>query len=44
MLEIFIAALIYLGIIASEEQATQDLIDEHQAQIDEIVVEDVLEL
>ena len=33
MIELFVAALLALGIITSSEQATPELIDQHQTEI-----------
>lgn len=38
MLQIFIAALLSLGIITSSDQATQDLIDQNQTEINEYII------
>lgn len=39
MIELFVAALLALGIITSSEQATQELIDQHQTEIDAYIIE-----
>ncbi len=39
MVELFVAALLALGIITSSDQATQELIDQHQTEINAIIVE-----
>lgn len=43
MLEIFIAALLALGIITSPDQATQELIDQNQAEIELYIIETDIE-
>jgi len=39
MLGIFIAALLNLGIITSSDQATQELIDQNQTEINQYIVD-----
>jgi hypothetical protein len=43
MLEIFIAALLALGIITSSDQATQELIDQNQTEIQQCIIETDIE-
>ncbi len=38
MLELIIAALLSLGIITNSEQATQDVIDAHQTEVDDYII------
>lgn len=39
MIELFIAALLALGIITSSDQATQETIDQHRTEIDAYIIE-----
>ena len=39
MVELFVAALLALGYITSSEQATQELIDQHQTEINAYIIE-----
>ena len=43
MLELFIAALLALGIITGSDQATQELIDQNQAEIQEYIIQTDME-
>ncbi|MFT5167966.1 MAG: hypothetical protein ACI8P3_003205 [Saprospiraceae bacterium] len=43
MLEIFIAALLALGIITSSDQATQELIDQNQTEIQQSIIDTDME-
>ncbi len=38
MIELFITALLALGIITSPGQATQELIDQHRTEINEYII------
>ena len=39
MVELFVAVLLALGIITSSEQATPELIDQHQTEINAYIIE-----
>ncbi len=39
MIELFIAALLALGIITSSDQATQEIIDQNQAEINLYIID-----
>ncbi len=39
MLEIFIAALLALGIITSPDQATQEMVNQNQAEIQQYIID-----
>ena len=39
MIELFVAVLLALGIITSSDQATQEIIDQHQTEIDAYIIE-----
>lgn len=39
MIELFVAVLLALGVITSSDQATQELIDQHQTEIDAYIIE-----
>ena len=39
MVELFVAALLALGFITSSENATQELIDQHQTEINAYIIE-----
>ena len=40
MVELFVAALLALGIITSSQNATQELIDQHQTEINAYIIEE----
>ena len=42
MVELFVAALLALGIITSSDQATPEVIDQHQTEINAIIDERIL--
>jgi hypothetical protein len=39
MLELFIAALLGLGIITSSDQATSEIINQHQTEINQYIID-----
>ena len=39
MIELFVAALFALGIITSSDQATPELIDQHQTEINAYIID-----
>lgn len=43
MLQIFIAALLALGIISSPDQATQEMVNQNQAEIEQYIIETDME-
>ncbi len=43
MLEIFITAMLALGIITGSDQATQELVDQNKAEIEQYIIETDIE-